>query len=238
VSDASPATTVPLTAEQQAWLRTNTILPVMMLVLMLLVLAALGICVVGPLLGHPLVRIFAIVAALLALAVVVAVALHIRSHRADLRMGAAQVRVARLAQKRDSGHSPRTFYAGFEQIGSVIVQYEVYQTLNVGSLYRVVYSPHTRRGWVVDEPRLTRRQSFPSEFSGADRFGGAAAACQPHPSKPPIGRPHSTSAATWRRTTPSGQWRWSTARSSRSSASAAGPMRARARPLRAWNASI
>jgi hypothetical protein len=61
-----------------------------------------------------------------------------------------QVREAQLSRKHHTYQSPKTFYAEFEGVGSVIVMGDVYEKIEEGKTYRVIYSPRTRRGWDVD----------------------------------------------------------------------------------------
>jgi hypothetical protein len=68
----------------------------------------------------------------------------------DLKDGMAQVRTAKLIRKYETARAPRTFYAEFEEIGTVIIMYEIYETLQNGNVYRVVYSPNTKKGWSVE----------------------------------------------------------------------------------------
>lgn len=155
VTPAGPpdgAATVPLTVEQLNWLRVNAFLPPIFALAMIGGLAVLFSCFFGQFLDRPFVKGFVIVAGLVLLGVFAAVALHVRNNWADLRMGVAQVRVARLANKRASSGSRGgyTYYAEFEQVGSVIVMHDIYEPLVVGQIYRVTYSPHTRKGWRVD----------------------------------------------------------------------------------------
>lgn len=148
---APDATTVPLTAEQLTWLRANTVLPVIILALVLGGIALIFSCFFGRFLDSPFIRIFLIVCGALLLVVAVLVGMHIRNNRADARAGVAQVRVARLNRKHaTTGSGSRTFYAEFEQIGSMIVMYDIYERLVDGNLYRVTYSSHTKRGWAVE----------------------------------------------------------------------------------------
>lgn len=149
----SAATTVPLTMEQRNWLRANMVLPLVFLALLLGGIMALGACVIGPVLTHPVVRLGAGVAAALMMGVVGISVMHVRSHWADARLGVAQVRVARLVRKHETGQSPRTFYAELEGIGTVIVMHDLYERLEEGGRYRVTFSPHTRRGWAMEPSR-------------------------------------------------------------------------------------
>lgn len=144
------ATTVLLTVEQRNWLRANMLLPTLFLALLLGGIMALGVCVIGSALTHPVVRIGALVAAALMMGVVGISVVHVRNHAADARLGVAQVRLARLTRKHESGQSPRTFYAELEGVGTVIVMHELYEQLEEGVRYRVTFSPHTRRGWAME----------------------------------------------------------------------------------------
>ncbi|HYF63436.1 MAG TPA: hypothetical protein VD886_11520 [Herpetosiphonaceae bacterium] len=149
---AAGASTAPLTIEQINWLRVNAFGPPIFALAIIGGVALMFSCFFGQLLDRPFVKAFAIVAGLLLLGVLAAVALHVRNTWADLRAGVAQVRVARLADKRASAGSSggRTYYAEFEEVGSVIVMHDIYEPLVVGRLYQVTYSPHTRKGWRVD----------------------------------------------------------------------------------------
>lgn len=142
--------TVPLTDEQRMWLKVNTTLPILTLLLvmggMLLILS----CFWGGFLDSPFVKGFWALVGLLLVAVCVMVAIHVRSHRADARAGVAQVRVARLIRKWATSQSPRVLYAEFEQIGSLKLMPDVYQQVVEGTQYRVTYSPHTRRVWTAE----------------------------------------------------------------------------------------
>jgi len=144
-------TPVPLTEEQRNWLRVNTILPALF--------AAPIVAIVGSALvfihrrfgaAWP-VTIFVGLAALLLIAVTSAVALHVMNNLRDARRGVADVAVARLTGKRGAGWSPKTLYAEFESVGSVIVMGDVYEGLVAERWYRVTFSPYTRRCWAVVE---------------------------------------------------------------------------------------
>lgn len=143
--------TAPLTIEQINWLRVNAIMPVIFVLVIVGGLALLFSCFFGQFLDRPFVKGFAVIGGLLLLAVAAAVALHVRNNWADLRMGVAQVRRARLTGKRASAGSRGgyTYYAEFEQVGAVIVMGDIYEPLVVGQTYVVTYSPHTRKGWRV-----------------------------------------------------------------------------------------
>jgi hypothetical protein len=143
--------TAPLTIEQINWLRVNAIMPVIFIVVIVAGLATLFGCFFGQALDRPFVKGFVVISGLLLLAVAAAVALHVRNNWADLRLGVAQVRRARLTGKRASAGSRGgyTFYAEFEQVGAVIVMGDIYEPLVVGQIYEVTYSPRTRKGWGV-----------------------------------------------------------------------------------------
>ncbi|MFN8411361.1 MAG: hypothetical protein U0Z26_03135 [Anaerolineales bacterium] len=143
--------TAPLTPEQQNWLRTNTYLPVIVLAIVLLFLVGIFICLFVGLAGNPFFIGFTILAGILLLAVTAAVGLHIYNHAMDLKDGVAQICTAKLIRKHETSRAPRTFYAEFEEVGSVTVTYEDYEKLENSKLYRVTYSPHTKRGWKIEE---------------------------------------------------------------------------------------
>src|SRR5690349_15690925 len=109
---AHDATTVPLTPEQLAWLRANTVLPVILLALMLGGIVLIFGCFFARFLTSPFIRIFLIACGVLLLVVGVLVGMHIRNNRADARAGVAQVRIARLSRKHaTTGSGSRTYYA-------------------------------------------------------------------------------------------------------------------------------
>jgi hypothetical protein len=143
--------TTPLTVEQRNWLKTNTFLPVIFLGVTLTILAGMFACLSAGFAGNPIFIGFTVIAGILVLAVLAATGLHIYNHAMDLKDGAAQVRTAKLIRKHETSRAPRTFYAEFEDLGTVIVMYEIYEKLQDGNTYRVVYSPHTKRGWSIDE---------------------------------------------------------------------------------------
>jgi hypothetical protein len=155
VGSAAPGvmgdSTAPLTIEQINWLRVNAVMPVIFVLVIVGGLATLFLCFFSQFLDRPFVKGFVVVGGLLLLAVAAAVALHVRNNWADLRMGVAQVRRARLTGKRASAGSRGgyTYYADFEQVGAVIIMGDVYEPLVVGQTYHVTYSPHTRKGWRV-----------------------------------------------------------------------------------------
>ena len=142
--------TTPLTVEQRNWLKTNTFLPVIFLVITLMVLAGIFTCLFVGFAGNPIFIGFTVIAGILVLAVLAATGLHIYNNAMDLKAGVAQVRTAKLIRKHETSRAPRTFYAEFEDIGTVIIMYEIYEKLQDGNMYRVVYSPHTRKGWSVE----------------------------------------------------------------------------------------
>jgi hypothetical protein len=144
--------TTPLTIEQKNWLRTNTFLPVIMLAVMLLIIIGIFACIFTGMAGNPIFIGFAVLVGILIMAVLVATGLHIYNNAMDLKDGVAQVRTAKLMRKHETSRAPRTFYAEFQDIGDVIIMYDIYEKLEIGNLYQVTYSPRTKRGWSV-EPR-------------------------------------------------------------------------------------
>lgn len=142
--------TTHLTPEQRNWLKTNTFLPVIFLGITLAILAVMFVCLFAGFAGNPIFIGFTILAGLIVLTVIAATGLHIYNNAMDLKDGVAQVRTAKLIRKHETSHAPRTFYAEFEEIDTVIVMYEIYEKLEDGNVYRVVYSPHTKRGWSVE----------------------------------------------------------------------------------------
>ena len=142
--------TKPLTPEQQIWLRANAVLPTVFLFITLVIMGGIFACLFTGMKGNLFFTIFFAAASLLIFAVIVAAGVHVYNNFMDLRDGVAQVREAELIRKHHTHRSPKTFYAEFEGIGSVIVMGDVYKKIEEGKIYRVTYSPRTRRGWDVD----------------------------------------------------------------------------------------
>ncbi len=142
--------TTPLTIEQKNWLRANLFLPVIMLVVMLAVIISIFACVIIGTGGNQIVILFAIAGGLLVLAVLVLTGLHIYNNASDLFSGVAQVRTAKLTRKHSTSRSPRTFYAEFEGLGDIIIMFDIYEKLEAGNLYQIIYSPRTKRGWSIE----------------------------------------------------------------------------------------
>lgn len=142
--------TISLTPEQQNWLKTNTFLPVIFLAVTLAILAGIFACLFTGFAGNPIFIGFTVIAGILVLAVLAATGLHIYNNAMDLKAGVAQVRTAKLIRKYETSRAPRTFYAEFEDVGTVIIMHEIYEKLQDGNVYRVVYSPHTKKGWSVE----------------------------------------------------------------------------------------
>ncbi|MBK9780704.1 MAG: hypothetical protein IPP55_11740 [Anaerolineales bacterium] len=142
--------TQALTPEQQNWLKTNTIMPTLFVVIILGVFCGIFTCLFTGLKGTLFFTIFTAAASLLIFAVLVAVGMHVYNNLMDLHDGVAQVHTGKLNIKKQTHRSPRTFYAEFDHIGSVTIMGDVYEKLEEGKTYRVTYSPRTRRGWEVD----------------------------------------------------------------------------------------
>jgi hypothetical protein len=142
--------TIPLTPEQRNWLKTNTFLPVIFLAVTLAILAGIFACLFTGFAGNPIFIGFTVIAGILVLAVLAATGLHIYNNAMDLKAGVAQVRTAKLIRKHETSRAPRTFYAEFEDVGTVIIMHEIYEKLQNGNVYRVVHSPHTKKGWSVE----------------------------------------------------------------------------------------
>lgn len=142
--------TRPLTLEQQNWLRVNAYLPVMMILMLIGVLGGIFLCLFINFVESTFVRIFAGLAGLIVVLVLIATGIHSYNNFMDMRDGVTQVRVGRLTGKRETGRAPKTFYAEFENAGSIIVMGDVYEKLEQGQTYKVTFSPRTRRGWEVE----------------------------------------------------------------------------------------
>lgn len=142
--------TEPLTPEQQNWLRVNSYFPVVLILSMLVVLGGIFLCLFTSLPDNPLVRIFGFASGIIVLFALIATGIHAFNNYMDLRDGVTQIRTGKLIRKRETGRPPKTYYAEFENAGSIIVLGDVYETLEPGQTYRVQFSPRTRRGWKVE----------------------------------------------------------------------------------------
>lgn len=142
--------TRPLTLEQQNWLRVNAYLPVMMILMLIGVLGGIFLCLFINFAESTFVRIFAGLSGLVVALVLIATGIHSYNNFMDMRDGVTQVRVGRLTGKRETGRAPKTFYAEFENAGSIIIMGDVYEKLEQGQTYKVTFSPRTRRGWDVE----------------------------------------------------------------------------------------
>lgn len=142
--------TIPLTTEQRAWLRINSVLPISVLLGMLVVGAVFGSCIVGRFFNTPFVSLLLVGVSVLFLVAAILTGRYAYQHYADLRLGVASVHDAQLVHKLATERSPRTFFAEFEGIGSLLVLYDQYQPLIIGQRYRLIYSPHTKRAWAIE----------------------------------------------------------------------------------------
>ena len=142
--------TSPLTPEQQSWLKANALLPVVFLVIILAVFGGIFACLFSGLNGKLFFTAFFAIAGFMIFAVLIAAGIHVYNNFMDLRDGVTQVHEAELMRKHHTYRSPKMFYAEFEGVCSVIVMGDVYEKLEEGKTYRVIYSPRTRRGWDVD----------------------------------------------------------------------------------------
>jgi hypothetical protein len=151
-------TIVPLTDEQRRMLRLNRILPVMVIAPMMLFAGTFLVLLSrSRVFGHPLVKAMILLMTLMLLAVIGAVFVHVRNHARDLRRGTAESRARRLIAKKESGRSPKSFQAEFEDLGNLLVMYDTYLGIVPGGTYRVIFSPATRRAWSVE--RVTSERS-------------------------------------------------------------------------------
>lgn len=149
-----PDTLTPLTAEQLMWLRLNAYLPVLF-ALVTVCFLSVGLSLIYWRLGAAWpVKIFVGVGGLLLIGVVVAVSLHVRNNWRDAALGHAYIRRALLRRKHHTTQRTRVHYLEFADMRPLIVTKEVYDSVTEQQNYRVTYSPHTRRGWSVDQ-RLT-----------------------------------------------------------------------------------
>lgn len=142
--------TVPLTSEQRNGLMLNTVMPVVIVLGTVAGVALIASCILPRFINAPFVVPFFLCVSVLFLAMIAVLARHVLQHYADLRLGVAYLSTAELIGKRATTQSPRSFYAEFADIGSLNVFYDVYEPLTIGQRYRVMYSPHTKRGWAVE----------------------------------------------------------------------------------------
>lgn len=105
---------------------------------MLAVIGRIFACPFTGMKGNLFFTIFLTVASVLIFAVLVASGVHVYNNFMDLRDSAAQVREAVLTSKHHTHRFPKTFYAEFEGIGSVIVMGDMYEKLDEGKTYRVI----------------------------------------------------------------------------------------------------
>ena len=149
-----PDTLTPLNAEQLMWFRLNAYMPVIFTLVMELLLST-GLALIYWRLGRAWpVKIFVGVGVLLLIAVTIAVAMHVRNNWRDAALGHAYVRRALLRRKHHTTQRTRVYYLEFADMKPLTVTKEVYDSVAEQQTYRVIYSPHTRRGWSVDQ-RLT-----------------------------------------------------------------------------------
>ena len=110
MTTSSTTSTVPLSAEQHAWLRANVFMPAAMLLGLLIVGLGLGACLVGPFATTPFVPFFAMGVGALILIAGILVGRYVRQHYGDMRLGVAYVRDAVLVRKHSTTQSPRAFF--------------------------------------------------------------------------------------------------------------------------------
>jgi hypothetical protein len=132
------------------WLRANMILPALFAIPMVAVVGGVLYLVYSRFGDRGPVKVFVALGALLLVSVTGAVALHIANNFRDARDGTARETETRVLAKRESGRSPKSFYLDCEAVGTLIVLHDVYQTVTVGSTYRVVYSARTKRCWTAE----------------------------------------------------------------------------------------
>ena len=99
----------------------------------------------------PAVRWFAGGLVVLFACLIVGAKLHMRTTRADITDGTAQIKTGRALTQRTGGRRVTWYYTTFEGVGEVEVTREQYEAVTMGSAYTVTYSPRVRRAWSVDE---------------------------------------------------------------------------------------
>lgn len=83
-------------------------------------------------------------------AVVVGISLY--QNLIDLIGGVTRAHTAKLTRKyRSSSRKSRRYTAEFEQIGKVNLRFDQYQQLEEGAIYKVTFSPNTKRGWEFEK---------------------------------------------------------------------------------------
>lgn len=138
---------VPFTAEQKGWHVMNAITPIIGVGIVFFTLNTfMGMSSgFGGISGF---RQFSVIWWLFMVVIAIAFSISFYKNLMDLLGGVAQVHTARMIRKYRSGkRNSRTYYAEFEQIGKVSIRFNAYQQLSENGMYKVTYSPNTKRGW-------------------------------------------------------------------------------------------
>ncbi len=142
---------VPFTAEQKGWHVMNSIVPVIGLGILFFTLNTFT-SVSNSFSGSSGFSQFSIIWWLFMAIAAIAISFSFYKNIMDLLGGVAQVHTARMIRKYRSGkRNSRTYYAEFEQIGKVSIRFNVYQQLSESGMYKVTYSPNTKRGWNFEQ---------------------------------------------------------------------------------------
>lgn len=136
-----------LTVEQRNALQVHVIMPCLILAVSIVVLGLIAACVLGPFFGTTVGKIVAGILVVMAAVMTWAVTAHVRANRADVQLGVALVKDARLTRAWSTSQSPRVHYGEFEGIGKLRLPSEVAYGLVEGGVYTVTYSPNIRHAW-------------------------------------------------------------------------------------------
>ena len=147
-----PLNKVPFTKEQKGWHIMNAIVPVIGLGIIFFAMQTFSSMSSG-FIGNTGFSQFPSLWWLFMGIAVIFIGISFYKNILDLLGGEAQVHTARMIRKYRSGsrRSARTYYVEFEQIGKVNVRFGLYQPLTEGGIYKVTYSPNTKRGWSIEQ---------------------------------------------------------------------------------------
>ncbi|MCS7056425.1 MAG: hypothetical protein NZM18_09690 [Thermoflexales bacterium] len=144
--------TRPLTIEQINWLRVNAYLPPIVLLGVLFICVTSSACLLTTFPESPFLVGFVAAAAILLVFIAVLTLLYASRNYMDLRDGVAHVREARLVGKRR--YKPRgsaaRYYLRFDGLSELETLPEIYEQVDEGNVYTVIYSPRSQRCWGVE----------------------------------------------------------------------------------------
>lgn len=142
------ARTRPLTPEQANWLRVNAYLPIPIFAGSLAMVVVMFGCMLLISQAHIFIVGLSIAALALSLIIGALTARYARNNYLDWRDGVAHIHVARLNSKRVQRlRGGNRYYVRFDGMDELQVLPELYQSVQEGERYTVVYSPRVRRCW-------------------------------------------------------------------------------------------